>query len=204
MVYDYPMLFKRIVAAVEATGNFVERMRTVIAECERQRPHADWGLMQNIDFDADTASLPRWLSNSLAEAPTDASYRGLWFGLCNPSIAGKATADIYVSPTLEFESRSMDWATKVGSVSETYFLNSVVLAAIHNLAYGRKGGLGNAAEYPLALAYGAMAARFVLESDVLPPALTSLLGTAVGFDSGDFLFLGDFQSGKFVTRIKAG
>jgi hypothetical protein len=52
--------------------------------------------------------------------------------------------------------------------------------------------LGNAAEYPLVLGYGAFAVRELL-AQVEPSLLlgrTDSVGVAVGFDSGDFVLLG--------------
>jgi len=75
-----------------------------------------------------------------------------------------------------------------------------VLANIDRIAY-RNGGLGNDAEYPLCLGYGAFAVRQLLGQ--IEPALvlgdSDKLGVAVGFDSGDFVRLGEFGPSGLAT-----
>ena len=74
-----------------------------------------------------------------------------------------------------------------------------MLADIYRIAYRQgarvaeqKGCLGNDAEYPLVLGYGAFAVRELL-GQVEPPLVlggSASLGVAVGFDSGDFVLVG--------------
>jgi hypothetical protein len=92
----------------------------------------------------------------------------------------------------------LEWA------GENSYLNSKILKSIYRLAYDRQDGLGNDAEYPLVLAYGAMAVIEALQQPPLPFALRSLQGVSVGYDGGDFLFLGEFRDGHFVTDVMAG
>ena len=57
----------------------------------------------------------------------------------------------------------------------------------------QKGGLGNDAEYPLCLGYGVFAVWELLEqaSPSLVLGGSDSIGVAVGFDSGDFVLLGE-------------
>jgi hypothetical protein len=64
--------------------------------------------------------------------------------------------------------------------------------------------LGNDAEYPVGLAYGAMAACAALQSARLTGPFAHLLGAAAGFDSGDLLFLGSFSEGWFCPMPEPG
>lgn len=204
MAYDYDRLFEYIVAAVSAEGPIAGRMRRLIASCEDQRPHPGWRALRQIDFTADEAKLGPWLTRAGAEAGAGAAYRGLWFGLNNPVVDGETSADIYLAASPAFESDSIDWAVDCTFYPEDRALNSVVLDGIYRHAYDTPGGLGNDAEYPLALAYGAMAACAALEAAALPAAFHELQGAAAGFDSGDFLFLGGFAEGRFQRSVTAG
>jgi hypothetical protein len=38
----------------------------------------------------------------------------------------------------------------------------------------------------------------------LPSVLAGLRGVALGYDGGDFLFLGEFRDGRFVANVQAG
>lgn len=77
-----------------------------------------------------------------------------------------------------------------------------MLAAIYRIAYGedisdtreREKYLGNTAEYPLCLGYGAFAVRELLRQTDASLILggSQAVGIAVGFDSGDFVILGEF------------
>ena len=196
-------LFPRIIAAAAENGSFTDRMQMLIAHCEQQIPHNDWSKLRRVDYEADTKALEGWLGEALAKAPPGEALQGLWFGLCNPLVDDETTADIYIAASTEYSSGSIDWAVEASFFPENGFLNSRVLSEVYRLAYSDPNGLGNEAEYPLALAYGAMAARAALESSVslLP---RELLGAAAGFDSGDFLFLGTFQHRRFKANVTAG
>jgi hypothetical protein len=73
------------------------------------------------------------------------------------------------------------------------------MSAIYRIAY-KKGGLGNDAEYPLCLAYTALAIRELLNTVNPRMVLTAVgtVGVAVGFDSGDFLLLGRYTRDGLV------
>lgn len=204
MAYDYSALFVSIGAAAAGEGSLTERMHTLIAHCERQVPHRDWSRMRQIDYEADRHVLGQWLTTFFAEAPPSASFKGLWFGLNNPVVDDQPTADIYVSASTKYETGSLDWAVGPVFCPESGYLNSRVLAAVYDLAYSSDAGLGNDAEYPLALAYGAMVARQALESVRLSGPFANLSGAAAGFDSGDFLVLGSFLEGRLRARVEAG
>lgn len=103
-----------------------------------------------------------------------------------------------------FDPESIEWACEAERNGQASYLDSRVLARIYRLAYGRPDGLGNDAEYPLVLTYGAIAVRAALESSPPLTALHWLQGAAVGYPDGDLLFLGDFVDGRFFARPRAG
>jgi len=204
LTYDYAVLFASIVAAVSESGSITKRMLRLIEYCEAQLPHEDWSRMRQIDYAADSHRLDRWLATSFAEANPSASFRGLWFGIDNPIVRGQSTADIYLCASTKFEPWSLDWAVAAQFYPKSRYLNSKVLTAVYRLAYRSANALGNAAEYPLCLAYGAMVACEALESGRLSGPFANLLGAAAGFDSGDLLFLGSFSDGTFRVMPEAG
>ncbi len=204
MGYDYQLLFEKIIQSVSENGSVTDRVHAVIAECERQVPHPHWGNMRRIDFEADNSRLKNWLPSLFQDSTQSRRAKGLWFGLFTTGESGKEAAEIYVATSSSYDAKSIDWATETGQLAPANYLGSHVLRDIYSEAYRTHGGLGNTAEYPLVLSFGAIAARIVLEDSALTRKLSNLQGAAVGFDSGDFLFLGEFVQGKFVLGVRGG
>ncbi len=204
MAYDYPRLVRKIVDVVSIDSSVTDRMNALISECEAQRPHPHWNQMRQVDFDADNVRISNWLSSAFEAANDHPPACGLWFGLVNVELAGTESAEAYVAASSAFEATSIDWAAHVERVGEDNYLGSSVLRAIYAQAYGSADGLRNDAEYPLVLAFGAIAARSALMEAYLPSTLKSVRGAAVGFDSGDFLYLGEYSRGKFASHVRAG
>lgn len=204
MSYDYEALFTRIVDVVSAAGRHSERMGHLIDECERQCPHPQWSALRTVDFNSDVARIDTWMSDVLSELPAGTSPAGLWFGLNNPVVGRRSTADIYVSATQSFAPPEIDWASDSAFYAESRYLGAQGLDSIYRLAYDDHDGLGNDAEYPLVLAYGSMLACDAVKALRLEGPLANLEGCAAGFDSGDLLFLGSFADGAFVENVVAG
>lgn len=204
MSYDYAKLFDLILDAARSNSSPQERMLAVIEGCEAQRPHGDWESFKHIDYNQELQAVDGWLSQAFSEATGPEKYRGLWFGLCNPVYEGSPTADIYVAASSEYVDGEIDWAANSTFYANSREFHSRVLDQLYQLAYANQKGLANDAEYPLALAYGAVIARRALEGKTFGGAFSSLAGAAVGFDDGDFLFLGHFGDGSFIADIQAG
>jgi hypothetical protein len=106
----------------------------------------------------------------------------------------------------DFDEQDIDWASELHTTTDSNYLNSKVLHELYARAYrDGEGALGNDAEYPLALAYGAMAAIQSLQgAGQLAAGLSSIQGAAAGYDSGDFLFIGTVINGRYNRCVKAG
>jgi hypothetical protein len=204
--YDYNKLFEKIIEVADADTTMTERMLAVIEECSRQKPHPDWEFLAHIDFEADALGIQHWLSTAFDTLEQQQCVRGLWFGLVNLSDGSNTTADVYLGGSPIFNGDDIDWASEIAAITERSYLNSEVLQDLYAMAYrDGAGALGNDAEYPIALAYGAVAAIQTLRGDgLLAPSLASVKGAAAGFDSGDFLFLGTAAQGRFHPNIRAG
>jgi hypothetical protein len=201
--YDDETLFEHILAATAARGTIRQRMYTVIDECERQLPHADWARMRQIDFDGDLSVLNGWLTDAWRGGAVRPGDQGLWFGLFRTAADdGAAIYDMFVASAPAFDDRSDGWRCDITREAVSY-LDSAVLADICHLACTPKSGLGLDAATPLALAYGAIAACTALAQEPLPLALTALRGAAAGFGSGDALFIGVFDNLRFIQQVRA-
>lgn len=201
--YDFERLYQVIVESASAYGPITPRMLAVIDECERQTPHQDWTIFRAHDYQADVGRLRHWVSAAVSALPLSPPPQGLWVGICNPCDVPQDMAstrtDLYLSFCARFDSLTNDWAYESLVTSEC--MNSDVLRAIYGAAYGTEGGLGNSAEYPIALAYGAM---ITIEALTHAPSqlLSSLNGAVCGFDSGDSLLLGRFEDGVFWRSVR--
>jgi hypothetical protein len=201
--YDYNTLFEHIRAAVAARGTIGQRMHSVIDECERQLPHADWKRMRQIDFDGDLPVLKGWLTYAWLGGAVRPGDQGLCFVLFNTyTDDGSSTYDMFVASRPSYDSESDEWRRGIARDTVNY-LDSVVLADICSLAHASKNGLGHRAEYPLALAYGAIAACTTLAHEPLPLALGALRGAAAGFHDGDAFFIGVFDNLRFIQQVRS-
>jgi hypothetical protein len=202
--YDIQILFHTMMASVAAPGTIAQRMHKLIDACERQVPHPDWARLRRIDFDADAPALRQWLAEAWREGAVHEGHQGLWFGIVNPIADDEVMIDIYLASSPSYDDDDVEWNAGIDLRDGVSYLGSTVLADIYRIAYGSKGSLGNDAEYPLALAYGAMAAGSALAQHRLAPELGALRGAAAGFDSGDALFIGVFDNLRFIRRVREG
>lgn len=210
MGLDFAQIHDWIVAEFVRRRPVADSMTALIEQCEEAQPHSDWAKLRALPF-ADLTPLINWVKEPFLQEPPEVPLRGLWFGLCNPCPDGRTpVADIYVCGSERFEPNHEDnsWAVAPDWWPEARYASSTLLTEIYRIAYRQrspvaeqKDCLGNYAEYPLCLAYGAFAVR-----EVLAGVDTSLilgescsLGIAVGFDSGDFILLGELTPNGLIA-----
>jgi len=197
--YNAVELFDEIERVVKSALPVAEGLRRVIQFCERTRPHEDWAALRALDVDADLPRLHEWLQSILRTTPPPAQTTGLWFGLFNPGFGdGGVTADLHVIGA-PYSSEDHDWIFRERWGQDTPDAESAVLDAIYQRAYGSKDGLENDAEYPLCLAYAALAIRHLAQT--MGPALlrdAEQRVLCVGFDSGDSLCIGAIRKEGLV------
>jgi len=178
-----------------------ESMVLLIDRCEEAQPHSDWAELRSLPY-ANLSPLFVWIQRPFREQPPARPLQGLWFGLFNPCYDGRTpVADIYVCGSERFHADAKDnsWAVGPDWWPDARYARSAVLADVYRIAYRQEGRtddpeecLGNDAEYPLCLGFGAFAVRELL-GQVEPSLLLGLatsIGVAVGFDSGDFVLVG--------------
>lgn len=201
MEFDLGQAHDWILTELARKRPVAQSMTALIDRCEAARPHPDWAQLRSLPY-ADLSPLLAWVEQPFRGEPSEVPLAGLWFGLFNPCPDGHTpVADIYVCGSERFDPDPHDnsWAEGPDWWPDARYADSEVLADIYRFAY-REGGrveeqeecLGNDAEYPLVLGYGAFAVRELLGR--VEPALvlgrSDSLGIAVGFDSGDFVLLG--------------
>ncbi|HJT33499.1 MAG TPA: HEAT repeat domain-containing protein [Pirellulales bacterium] len=204
MKFDLAVMHGWIVRELARCRPVAESMSRLLDECEAKYPHPDWSRIRSLPF-GDLSSLLAWIQQPFVDDPPRDPLRGLWFGLFNPCPDGRPVSDIYVCGSERFDPDPGDnsWAVGPDWWPKGRYAESALLAAIYRIAYRedtndpkqKKRCLGNAAEYTLCLGYGAFVVRGLLaqvnRSLILGNSKT--LGIAVGFDSGDFLLLGELS-----------
>ncbi|WP_342377155.1 hypothetical protein NVS55_37830 [Myxococcus stipitatus] len=188
--YNAAEFFRELERVVKSDLSVSDAFQRIIRFCAPARPHPDWAALEALDVEGDLRHLQAWLETLLRTSPPPASVTGLWFGLFNPMVKDRVTADLHLIGAT-YDGTALDWLFRERWGRDTPDAASSVLEAIYQIAYGRDDGLGNDAEYALALAYAALAVRHVarlMGSRLLGEAVQRVL--LVGFDSGDFLCIG--------------
>jgi hypothetical protein len=194
-----------IVAELARGRPVAESMTALIDQCEAACPHPDWARLRTLPY-ADLSPLLEWIHTPFRNEPPPGHLKGLWFGLFNQCPDGHTPgADIYVCGSGRFNPDPDDnsWAVGPDWWPANRCANSAVLADIYRIAYRHGAPLGeqkmslvNDAEYPLVLGYAAFAVRELLGQvdRLLVLGHSDSVGVAVGFDSGDFVLLGQLTS----------
>jgi hypothetical protein len=198
IAYNAGELFDEIERVVKSDVAVEEGLHRIIQYCATAHPHPDWSALRTLDVAGDLRQLQQWLDTLLRTTPPPASTTGLWFGLFNPTVKGRVTADLHLIGA-PYDATDADWLFRQRWGNDTPNAGSAVLDSIYQLAYGREDGLGNDAEYPLAMAYAALAVRHLAQQmgqTLLRDAAQRVL--LVGFDSGDFLCIGAVQRNGLV------
>ena len=202
-------IFDKIESLLDQDSLFTEEaMDEVISYCEKEYPHDDWKKIRKINFEKDKTRIEHWLKSVLKNEPISKDVNGLWFGIYNPvyEYAGdkETSCDFYICGNPDFDKNEIGWACSPKYFPVKRYSNSKILDSIYKKAYSGKNGLGNLAEYPLCLAYTAFIIkeliRYIPKSHFLK--FQDEIGILVGFDSGDFLYIGSISKENGLKREK--
>jgi hypothetical protein len=185
-----------------SSANVNDYMHRLIDAHAAAAPHEGWQTMTRIPFESEMEHVcGTWFPDVIRQQPPiDLPIAGLWFGLCQPVRGGETTADFYVSGSPEFHLDSEgDWAAGPPAYFPAQrYANSRVLADVFRISKEQLDNLRAAAgEYVyaeefLGAGYVAFAAKSALErvdrSLLVRPH--DRVGVAVGWDSGDPLYIG--------------
>jgi hypothetical protein len=210
MSLDHAAVFDGIRKLIATNRTVGDGMREIIARCAADEPHADWAALAAIDYDADVESLREWMPRVFRRQPPPFPIRGLFVGLCNPGTEeGQIWADMGLMASPQFDAADPEGAwmfDKQRFHPDDSEANSAALRSIYGIAFGshefgRKvpGKLKNDAEWPLNLAYGALAVRTLLTDQTCSylDARSPSIGVVVGFGDGDMIPIGELSPGGF-------
>jgi hypothetical protein len=196
------MVWTGLPGYVNDAGSMHDVIAQVIDVCEAARPHEDWERLRALAWDDGAERVARWLQELLRDEPPGPEVRGLWFGLNNPiDASGRTRADLAFSGTSEYDpdDEELEWVFSAIHHPERQPAPDC-LAEMYRIAYDDDGGLGNDAEWPLALVFGCVAVARALQaldatSTGWRPAAPA--GAVCGFDGGDFIFVGELAADGF-------
>ena len=160
-------------------------------------PNNRWDDLRSLDYRQDTIILRSWLATLLTREAPAVGVVAYWFGIFNPIVNDTDSCGFYVSGSRERYKPGSDWACwKPGAyVPQGRYAPSQVLPLLYRTAINVEDPerLG---EYTLCLGYVCLVvADLVRYLD--PPLLVGKATertVAVGFDSGDQIFLGSLTS----------
>lgn len=169
-----------------------EFMRAAIDIGVSQTGSAGWDAFRDLPYEAELAKLSSFFVDVIARNPPGAPLAGLYAEIAYPSRGGKTVADLDVTGSDSYEPDDEDWFGSINYMPRDSLARSEILAKIYELAYA-PGGLGNAADYTLCLAWGsyfarACARRYVAETG------SDRIGLRAGFSGGDWIELGWIRS----------
>ena len=176
-----------------------EAMKIVIDNCQENIPNDDWQKFIGLSYN-DTVEIEKWLENVFTPNPLSDEIKALWFGMFNLNDdKDEMSADIYVSGTNEFDidDEAAEWACDPIYFPDNRYAKSSILDNICHIAYDQNSNepLENNAEYPLSLAYGCFIIKELMTTLPIPLILgeSKNVYVAVGFDSGDFILIGNLD-----------
>ena len=182
-------------------------MNELVTRCAAEHPHADWPKFKKLDIEPELPLLERWLRNVLTNEPPAPNITAFWFGLYNPATRNTVRTEMYVAGSNRYAGNAspIDWQCGPDYWPGDRYAGSRVLAQLYTYAYSGRKGLQNDAEYPLALGYAAFAVAHLCRTLPAPVLLAGAKERAavVGFDSGDYLTVGDIRQNGFEAAAHA-
>jgi len=193
---------------IEKTATSVKSIQdgwtALLKEAAVIEPADVWENLEGLDVEEDLERQAEWLGALLKSEPPPKSIRAFWFGIFERStgknLEGLATLYACGSERYDKDKRyDFDWAVNPRWFPDGRYTQSATLDAISREANQTKSSELREALFFLTHGYAALLVRFAVGA--IPTETLACLGRkkrplAVGFDSGDGLFVGSVsQSG---------
>lgn len=153
---------------------------------------AGWDAFRDLPYEAELEKRSSFFTDVISRNPPGAPLVGLYAEIAYPSRGGKTVADLDVTGSDSYEPGDEDWFGSINYTPRDSLARSEILAKIYEMAYV-PGGLGNAADYTLCLAWGAYFARACARRYVAETG-ADRIGLRAGFSGGDWIELGWIQA----------
>lgn len=202
---DIGEAFDEVVRIATTAENVNTGMTALLDYSETTYPSPIWAALRSVDYRQDAAGVTAWLRQVLESEPPSADIKAYWFGIYNPVVDDEESRGLYVTgSTSPYSAEDADWACWQDDsyIPENRYAPSPALHKIFQ-AISQDDNLIPFAEFTLILGYSALAVTEAIRSAL--PALffgqsTTSTGTrqvGLGFDDGDYLFLGTITASGF-------
>ena len=151
-------------------------------------PTPGWDAYRDIPYEEEFDQRSSFFLEVVEREPPANTLTGFGVEIAYSSREGETTADLWLMGGYAYQPNDETWLDVQDYSPRDHAAHSEVLAVIYRLAYS-PGGLGNAADYTLCLAWGtyfsrACAHRYLEETGL------DRIGLRVGFGGGDWIDLG--------------
>lgn len=147
-----------------------------------------WDAFRDLPFENELSERSSFFLDVVTREPPTAPLVGFYAGISYPSRRGETVADLHLMGSDTYHPNEEEWFAFVNYTPKDSFAHSKILASIYRMAYV-PGGLGNAADFTLCLAWGTYLAR-ACARHYLAEVRSDFIGVRAGFDSGDWIDLG--------------
>jgi len=185
---DLTQIGTRIVDLLENTVGAVEFMDAAIDLGESETGAAGWDAFRDLPYESELDRLASFFVDVVEKEPPATPLAGFFAEIAHPSRGGETVADLWLGGSSRYEPDVEEWFAHLDYTPRAGRAQSEVLAQIYRIAYA-PGGLGNAAEYTVALAWAAYLARECARTYVRDRGLDRI-GCRAGFSGGDWIELG--------------
>ena len=165
-----------------------EFMDAAVELGKRQTQVAGWDAFRDLRFEDELDKRSSFFLDVLEREPPGKPLTGFGVEIAHPSRAGETTADLWLMGGSAYQPDDETWLDVQEYTPREHEAHSEVLASIYRMAYA-PGGLGNAADYTLCLAWAAYFSRACAHR-YLEETRTLRVGCRVGFPAADFIELG--------------
>ena len=177
-----------IVALLEQDLGAAAFMDAVIDLGNRLTDVVGWDAYRDIPYERELGCRSDFFVEVVEREPPAKPLTGFGVEIAYPSRGGDTTADLLLMGGSAYQPNDETWLDVQEYTPREHAADSEVLAAIYRLAYA-PGGLGNAADYTLCLAWSAYFARACARR-FLNHVGRDFIGVRVGFGGGDWIDLG--------------
>ena len=166
-------------------GDFMDE---VIELGKAQTRVAGWEMFRELPYVAELEVRSAFFTEVVTREPPAFPIAGFYAGIAYRSQRGETIADLQLMGSDSYQPHEEEWFDQINYSPKRSYAHSEVLASVYRMAYA-PGGLDNAADYTLCLAWGTYLAR-ACAYRYLAEFGSDFVGLRMGFGGGDWIDLG--------------
>jgi hypothetical protein len=163
-------------------------MNRVIDRAESDSGVGGWVSFRDLPYEEEVELRSSFFTDVIRREAPERQLVGFYVAVTYSSRHGSTVADLNLMGSDSHEPGDEEWTARLSYAPRDSYARSEVLARVYELAY-LPGGLGNAADYTLCLAWAAYFSRSCARR-YLTDVGADFVGLRVGFSGGDAIDLG--------------